>query len=98
MGEGTERILEQSEEYSVDNFNVSDDGSWISFTGGSEERYERNITGSRLYADQYLLELSSGHVERLTQNYEVGESSTQFSGWELDCFLCARRDGSLLLD
>ena len=79
MGEGTERILEQSEEYSVDNFNVSDDGSWISFTGGSEERYERNITGSRLYADQYLLELSSGHVERLTQNYEVGESSTQFS-------------------
>ena len=79
MGEGTERILEQSEDYSVDNFNVSDDGSWISFTGGSEERYERNITGSRLYADQYLLELSSGHVERLTQNYEVGESSTQFS-------------------
>ncbi len=79
VGEGAERILEQSEEYSVDNFNVSDDGSWISFTGGSEERYERNITGSRLYADQYLLELSSGHVERLTQNYEVGESSTQFS-------------------
>ena len=79
MGEGEERILEQSDDYSVDNFNVSDDGSWISFTGGSGERYERNITGSRLYADQYLLELSSGHVERLTQNYEVGESSTQFS-------------------
>ena len=79
MSEGTERILEQSDDYSVDNFNISDDGFWISFTGGSEERYERNITGSRLYADQYLLELSSGHVERLTQNYEVGESSTQFS-------------------
>ena len=79
MGEGVERILEQSDQYSVDNFNVSDDGLWISFTGGSGERYERNITGSRLYADQYLLELSSGHVERLTHNYEVGESSTQFS-------------------
>ena len=79
MGEGAERILEQSDDYSVDNFNVSDDGLWISFTGGSGERYERNITGSRLYADQYLLELSSGHVERLTHNYEVGESSTQFS-------------------
>ena len=79
MSEGTERMLEQSDDYSVDNFNVSDNGFWISFTGGSEERYERNITGSRLYADQYLLELSSGHVERLTQNYEVGESSTQFS-------------------
>ncbi len=79
MGEGEERILEQSDDYSVDNFNVSDDGLWISFTGGSGERYERNITASRLYADQYLLELSSGHVERLTHNYEVGESSTQFS-------------------
>ncbi|HAT37710.1 MAG TPA: hypothetical protein DCS75_04400 [Gemmatimonadetes bacterium] len=79
MGEGVERILEQSDDYSVDNFNVSDDGLWISFTGGSGERYERNITASRLYADQYLLELSSGHVERLTHNYEVGESSTQFS-------------------
>ena len=79
MDTGLERMLEHADDYSVDNFNVSDDGRWISFTGGSTERYERNITGSRLYADQYLLELSSGHVERLTDNYEVGESGTQFS-------------------
>ena len=79
MDTGLERMLEHSEDYSVDNFNVSDDGRWISFTGGSVERYERNITASRLYADQYLLELASGHVERLTDNYEVGESGTQFS-------------------
>jgi len=77
--DGLERMLEQSDDYSVDNFNVSDDGRWISFTGGSTERYERNITGSRLYADQYLLELASGHIERLTDNYEVGESGTTFS-------------------
>ena len=25
---------------------------WLSFTGGSPERYDRNITGARLYADQ----------------------------------------------
>ena len=79
MDTGLERMLEHADDYSVDNFNVSDDGRWISFTGGSTERYERNITGSRLYADQYLLELSSGHIERLTDNYEVGESGTQFS-------------------
>ncbi len=77
--DGLERMLEQSDDYSVDNFNVSDDGRWISFTGGSTERYERNITGSRLYADQYLLEVASGHIERLTDNYEVGESGTTFS-------------------
>ena len=77
--DGIERMLEQSDDYSVDNFDVSDDGRWISFTGGSTERYERNITGSRLYADQYLLEVATGHIERLTDNYEVGESGTSFS-------------------
>ncbi|MGB1657238.1 MAG: S9 family peptidase, partial [Longimicrobiales bacterium] len=76
---GLERMLEQSDDYSVDGFIVSDDGRWISFTGGSPERYERNITGSRLYADQYLLEVATGHIERLTDNYEVGESGTTFS-------------------
>ena len=79
METGLERMLERSDDYSIDNFNVSDDGGWISFTGGSAERYERNITGSRLYADQYLLEVATGHIERLTDNYEVGESGTQFS-------------------
>lgn len=79
MSGGLERMLEQTSDFSVDNFVVSDDGRWISITGGSTERYERNITGSRLYADQYLLELATGHIERLTDNFEVGESGTQFS-------------------
>lgn len=59
--------------YSVEGFNVSEDGKWLTFTGGSARRYERNITGSRLYADQYLLELATGNIERLTNNYEIGE-------------------------
>jgi dipeptidyl aminopeptidase/acylaminoacyl peptidase len=79
MEDPVERLLETSDDFSVEGFNVSGDGRWISFTGGSTDRYERNITASRLYADQYLLELATGHVERLTDNYEVSESGTEFS-------------------
>ena len=76
---GSESPMTTSESYSVDGFTVSPDGRWISFAGGSTERYERNITQARLYTDQYLLEVSSGQVERLTDNYEVGESGLSFS-------------------
>jgi dipeptidyl aminopeptidase/acylaminoacyl peptidase len=74
-----EHRLTDDRGYGVDGFVVSDDGRWLSFTGGSPERYERNITGSGLYTDQYLLELATGHIEQLTDNYEVGEGSTRFS-------------------
>jgi dipeptidyl aminopeptidase/acylaminoacyl peptidase len=76
---GDEVRLEDDEAYSVGSFTVSPDGRWIGFNGGSTERYERNITGARLYADLYLLELATGHIERLTENYEVGESGLSFS-------------------
>ncbi|MEM7414650.1 MAG: S9 family peptidase [Gemmatimonadota bacterium] len=79
VGNGRETRLTDDASYSVAGFVLSDDGRWLSFTGGSVERYERNITGARLYADQFLMERATGHVERLTENYEVGESSTQFS-------------------
>ncbi|MBT3324869.1 MAG: S9 family peptidase [Gemmatimonadales bacterium] len=74
-----ERVLERDDAYSVAGFTVSPDGAWIAFSGGSPERYERNITQARLYADPYLLEVSTGHVERLAENYEVGESRPNFS-------------------
>ncbi len=64
---------------SVASFTVSDDGRWVGFTGSSAERYERNITEERINADLYLLETSTGHVERLTDNHEVGEGSMSFS-------------------
>ncbi len=64
---------------SVDRFVLSDDGKWVGITGGSAERYERNITGSRLYADLFLMETATGHIERLTENFEVGESGITFS-------------------
>jgi dipeptidyl aminopeptidase/acylaminoacyl peptidase len=74
-----ERRLTDDASYSVEGFTVSDDGAWIGFSGGSPERYERNITGARLYADPYLLEVATGHIERLLENYEVGESGLSFS-------------------
>ena len=71
---GVAQHLTNDPEVSVTAFDVSNDGRWVTFTGGSAKRYERNITGARLYADQYLLETATGHIERLTDNYEVGES------------------------
>ncbi|MCH7919037.1 MAG: S9 family peptidase [Planctomycetes bacterium] len=64
---------------SVSSFEVSKDGRWVTFTGGSAKRYERNITGARLYADPFLLEVATGQIERLAENYEVGESGLSIS-------------------
>ena len=71
--------LTSDPEVSVDRFEISDDGAWIGFNGGSADRYERNITGAGLYRDLFLLETATGDVERLTENYEVGESGLSFS-------------------
>ncbi|MDZ7780614.1 MAG: S9 family peptidase [Gemmatimonadota bacterium] len=77
-GPAEERLTDDPS-FSVDDFEVSPNGDWISFRGGSPERYERNITGARLYADPYLFEVATGEVERLLDNYEVGESTPSFS-------------------
>ncbi len=79
IASAAERRESNDASYSVDRFTLSDDGRWIGITGGSPARYERNITGSRLYADLYLLETASGDIERLTDNYEVGERGLDFS-------------------
>ena len=79
VASAVERRLTDDASYSVDRIEVSPDGRWIAFTGGSPERYERNITASGLYADQYLLEVASGEVERLTDNHEVSEGGARFS-------------------
>src|SRR5690606_11488149 len=46
-----ERRLTEDASYSVEGFEISEDGRWIGFSGGSPNRYERNITEERLYAD-----------------------------------------------
>ncbi len=78
--DGEEAVqLTDDPEVDVRGFVLSDDGRWIGFTGGSAQRYERNITGARLYADLFLMEVASGRIERLTENYEVGEGGLDFS-------------------
>jgi dipeptidyl aminopeptidase/acylaminoacyl peptidase len=66
-------------QYSVSDFTIADDSRWVAFRGSSSDRYKRNITQESLYADLYLLEAATGHVERLTSNSEVGESAASFS-------------------
>jgi len=63
----------------VSNFSISDDSKWVGFTGTSADRYERNITEQGINADQYLLEVATGNIERLTNNKEIGESLVSFS-------------------
>ena len=75
----SELRLTRDPSYSVEDVEVSPDGRWIAFRGGSPNRYERNITASNLYADLYLLEADSGRIERLTNNHEVGEGLPSFS-------------------
>ena len=79
VGEKKTKRLTEDAAYSVSGFTISPDGKWIGFQGGSAKRYERNITASNLYADLYLLDTASGAIERLTKNYEVGESGVNFS-------------------
>ena len=63
----------------VGNFSVSPDSKWVGFTGTSADRYERNITEQGINADQFLLNVATAQIERLTNNREVGESPVSFS-------------------
>jgi dipeptidyl aminopeptidase/acylaminoacyl peptidase len=63
----------------VGNFTISPDSKWVGFTGTSADRYERNITEQGINADQFLLNVATGQIERLTNNREVGESPVSFS-------------------
>ena len=65
--------------YAATAFSISDDGKWLGVRGQSLNRYQRGITAETLYADLYLLETATGQIERLTNNFEVGEGSVSFS-------------------
>ena len=76
---GTETRLTSDTSYSVSGVTLSKDGRWLGFRGTFNDRYQRNITGSGMYADVYLLETATGQIERLTSNAEIGESTVSFS-------------------
>ena len=63
----------------VTDFELSDDGKWVAFRGIAANRYKRGITEQSINGDDFLLDVSSGQVERLTNNTEVPESTPSFS-------------------
>ncbi|MEX2281333.1 MAG: S9 family peptidase [Gemmatimonadota bacterium] len=63
----------------VSSFAISRDARWVSFRGTARDRYLRNVTEQGINADTYLLDTSTGSIERLTNNREVGESNVSFS-------------------
>ncbi len=71
--------LTKDDGYTVADFTMSDDGKWVGFRGIAADRYKRNITEQNINSDPYLLEVSTGQIERLTENVEVGESGVSFS-------------------
>jgi dipeptidyl aminopeptidase/acylaminoacyl peptidase len=63
----------------VTSFTIADDARWVGFRGISADRYRRNITEQNINSDLFLLDATSGQIERLTNNEEVGENGPSFS-------------------
>jgi dipeptidyl aminopeptidase/acylaminoacyl peptidase len=63
----------------VTDFDASPDGKYVAFRAISSNRYKRNITEQSINGDDFLLNVGSGEIERLTNNAEVGESTPSFS-------------------
>jgi dipeptidyl aminopeptidase/acylaminoacyl peptidase len=74
-----ETKLTMGTEFSVSDFTISRDSKWIGFHGVPKDRYLRTITESNDYADLYLVDVSSGTTERLTNNVDIAESPLRFS-------------------
>jgi dipeptidyl aminopeptidase/acylaminoacyl peptidase len=63
----------------VTDFEISDDGKYVAFRGISSNRYKRGVTEQAINGDDYLLDVATGQIERLTNNTEVPESTPSFS-------------------
>jgi len=63
----------------VTDFEMSDDGKSVAFRGIASNRYKRGITEQSINGDDFLLDVASGQIERLTNNTEVPESTPSFS-------------------
>jgi dipeptidyl aminopeptidase/acylaminoacyl peptidase len=71
--------LTSSADYSVTDVAVSMDSKWIGFHGIPNNRYLRTVTEAPDYADLYLLDATTGKIERLTNNKDIAESKLSFS-------------------
>ena len=74
-----EKRLTSDASYSTRNFTLSNDGKWLGFSATKNDRYARNITEEGINADLYLIDLTSGAIERLTNNVDLGENGLSFS-------------------
>src|SRR4029434_4153908 len=54
-------------------------GKYVAFRGIASNRYKRGITEQSINGDDFLLDVASGQIERLTNNTEVPESTPSFS-------------------
>ena len=77
-GKKTTRLTKDTS-ITVTDFEISDDGKYVSFRGISSNRFKRNITEQAINGDDFLLETATGQIERLTNNTEVPESTPSFS-------------------
>ncbi len=79
VGTGQEHRLTNDSSYSVGEFTISPDGAWVGFHGMSPSRYQRGNLEQMDYADLYLLNVGSGHIERVTKNELIAEGPISFS-------------------
>ena len=63
----------------VTDFEISPDGKYVAFRGISANRYQRGVTEQGINGDNFLIDVGSGQIERLTNNVEVNESTPSFS-------------------
>jgi len=77
-GKKTTRLTKDTS-ITVTDFAISPDAKYVSFRGISSNRYKRNVTEQGINGDNFLLDVASGQIERLTSNLEVSESTPSFS-------------------
>jgi dipeptidyl aminopeptidase/acylaminoacyl peptidase len=77
-GKKTTRLTKDTS-ITVTDFDMSDDGKYVSFRGISSNRFKRNITEQSINGDDFLIDVATGQIERLTNNLEVPESTPSFS-------------------
>jgi dipeptidyl aminopeptidase/acylaminoacyl peptidase len=74
-----EKRLTNDASFSASSFTVSDDGRWAGVRGIRNDRYARGITEEGINGDLWLVNLTSGQVERLTTNVDIGEGNLSFA-------------------
>ncbi|HEY6331814.1 MAG TPA: S9 family peptidase [Blastocatellia bacterium] len=74
-----ETRLTSGADYSVNGVTISKDSKWVGFRGITNNRYMRTVTEADIYGDMYLLDVSTGKIERLTNNQDIDESNLSFS-------------------